>query len=50
VPQVRSDRWLKQVRGTELKHWRAFGSANLLMAKAAELGLRWMRGVLCGRA
>lgn len=31
-----SDRWLRQVRGTESKYYRAIGSAESLMARAAE--------------
>jgi len=45
-----SDRWLRQVRGTESKYYRAIGSAEALMAKAAELGQRWMQGVSGERA
>jgi len=40
-----SDRWLRQVRGTESKYYRATGSAEALMAKAAELGQRWIQRV-----
>lgn len=39
-----SNRWLRQVRGTESKYYRAIGSAEALMAKAAALGQRWMHG------
>jgi hypothetical protein len=45
-----SDRWLRQVRGTESKYYRAIGSAEALMAKAAQLGQRWMQGVSGERA
>jgi len=45
-----SDRWLRQVRGTESRYYRAIGSAEALMAKAAELGQRWMQGVSGERA
>jgi len=45
-----SDRWIRQVRGTESKYYRAIGSAEALMAKAAELGQRWMQGVFGERA
>jgi len=45
-----SDRWLRQVRGTESKCYRAIGSAEALMAKAAEMGQRWMQGVSGERA
>jgi hypothetical protein len=56
IPQVllrlsrHSDRWLRQVKGTESKYYRAIGSAEALMAKAAELGQRWMQGVSGERA
>ena len=39
--------WLRQVQGTESQYYRAIGSAEALMLKAAELGQRWMKGV-CG--
>jgi len=45
-----SDRWLRQVLGTESRYYRAIGSAEALMAKAAELGQRWMQGVSGERA
>jgi len=45
-----SDRWLRQVRGTESKYYRAIGSAEALMAKAAEIVQRWMQGVSGERA
>jgi len=45
-----SDRWLRQVKGTESRYYRAIGSAEALMAKAAELGQRWMQGVSGERA
>jgi hypothetical protein len=45
-----SDRWLRQVKGTESKYYRAIGSAEALMAKAAELGQLWMQGVSGERA
>ncbi len=37
--------WLRQVQGTESIYYRAIGSAEALMAKAAELGQTWMKGV-----
>jgi len=45
-----SDRWLRQVRGTESKYYRAIGSTEALMAKADELGQCWMQGVSGERA
>jgi len=44
------DCWLRQVQGTESRYFRAIGSAEALMAKAAELGQRWLRGVSGERA
>lgn len=37
--------WLRQVQGAESDHYRAVGSAEALMTKAAELGQVWMKGV-----
>jgi len=42
--------WTRQVQGTELAYYRAIGSAEALMAKAAEIGQRWMKGVSGERA
>lgn len=36
--------WLRQVQGTESRYYRAIGSAELLMDKAAELGQIYGRG------
>ena len=44
------NRWLRQVRGTESKYYRAIGSAEALMATAAEMGQCWMQGVSGERA
>ena len=44
------DRWLRQVQGTESRYFRAIGSAEALIAKAVELGQRWMQGVSDERA
>jgi len=44
------DRWLRQVQGTESRYYRAIGSAEALMAKAAALGQSWMQGVSGERA
>jgi len=40
-----SKQWIRQVQGTESIYYRAIGSAEALMAKAAELGQTWMKGV-----
>jgi REP element-mobilizing transposase RayT len=37
--------WLRRVQGTESAYYRAIGSAESLMLKAADLGQRWMKGV-----
>jgi hypothetical protein len=37
--------WIGQVQGTESLFYRAIGSAESLMIKAAELGQAWMKGV-----
>jgi REP element-mobilizing transposase RayT len=37
--------WMRRVQGTENRYYRAIGSAEALMLKAADLGQRWMKGV-----
>jgi hypothetical protein len=37
--------WFQRVKGTETRYYRAIGSAEALMVKAADLGQRWMKGV-----
>jgi len=37
--------WIRQVQDTESIHYRAIGSAEALVAKAAALGQTWMKGV-----
>ena len=37
--------WMQRVQGTESRYYRAIGSAEALMLKAADLGQRWMKGV-----
>ena len=37
--------WMRRVQGTESRNYRAIGSAEALMLKAADLGQRWMKGV-----
>jgi len=37
--------WIRRVQGTESNYYRAIGSAESLILKAAELGQRWMKGV-----
>jgi hypothetical protein len=37
--------WMRRVQGTENNYYRAIGSAESLMLKAAELGQRWLKGV-----
>jgi len=36
--------WIHRVQGTENRYYRAIGSAEALMLKAADLGQRWMKG------
>jgi hypothetical protein len=42
--------WLRQVQGTESIFYRAIGSAEALMDKAAALGQTWMNRVAAARA
>jgi hypothetical protein len=42
--------WVRQVKGTESIYYRADGSAEALMEKAAALGQTWMKGVAAARA
>ena len=42
--------WVRQVQGTESHYYRVIGSAEALMAKAAELGQTWMKGISGERA
>jgi REP element-mobilizing transposase RayT len=37
--------WMRRVQGTESRYYRAIGSAEALMLKAADLDQRWMKGV-----
>ncbi|WP_376696167.1 transposase [Wenzhouxiangella sp. EGI_FJ10305] len=37
--------WMRRVQGTESRYYRAIGSAEALMLKAADLGQSWMKGV-----
>ena len=39
-----------KLQGTERQYYRAIGSAEALMAKAADIGQRWMKGVSGERA
>jgi hypothetical protein len=41
---------VRQVQGTESQYYRVIGSAEALMAKAAELGQTWMKGISGERA
>lgn len=42
--------WIRQVQGTESIYYRAIGSAEALMEKAAALGQIWMKGVTADKA
>ena len=44
------NQWVRQVHGTESHYYRVIGSAEALMAKAAELGQTWMKGISGERA
>jgi REP element-mobilizing transposase RayT len=37
--------WMRRTQGTESRYYRAIGSAEALMLKAADLGQGWMKGV-----
>lgn len=37
--------WMQRVQGTQSRYYRAIGSAETLMLKAADLGQQWMKGV-----
>jgi hypothetical protein len=41
---------VRQVQGTESHYYRVIGSAEALMAKAAELGQTWLKGISGERA
>ncbi len=41
------NQWVRQVQGTESHYYRVIGSAEALMAKAAELGQSWMKHKQC---
>lgn len=36
--------WLDQVRGIEMRYWRAVGAANRLLDAAKAIGQRWLKG------
>ena len=38
-------RWCIPVLGTETRYWRAIGSAQSLIAKAAAIGQSWLKGI-----
>ena len=37
--------WNTQVLGTETRYWRAIGTAQSLIAKAAAIGQSWLKGI-----
>ena len=37
--------WLQQTIGTETRYWRAIGSAQALIEKAAAIGQSWLKGI-----
>ncbi len=42
---VTERQWSTQVLGTETRYWRAIGSAQSLIAKAAAIGQSWLKGI-----
>ena len=37
--------WHQQMLGTENRYWRAIGSAQCLIEKAAAMGQQWLKGI-----
>ncbi len=37
--------WHQQMLGTEIRYWRAIGSAQSLIEKATAIGQRWLKGI-----
>ena len=37
--------WHQQMLGTETNYWRAIGSAQALIEKAAAMGQGWLKGI-----
>lgn len=37
--------WHTQMLGTEIRYWRAIGSARALIEKAAAIGQSWLKGI-----
>lgn len=37
--------WSAQLLGNETRYWRAIGSAQSLIAKAAAIGQSWLKGI-----
>ena len=37
--------WHQQMLGTETRYWRAIGSAQFLIEKAAAIGQQWLKGI-----
>jgi REP element-mobilizing transposase RayT len=42
---LKSDAWVRHVRGVGSGYWRAIGAADQLLAKAAAMGQRWLKGL-----
>ncbi len=49
---IESDRWIDHVKAVKPKHgfWRAIGSEDALIAKAAAMGQPWLRGLNLARS
>jgi hypothetical protein len=41
---VEPETWVRQVRGVGSGYWRAVGHVEKLLAKAAAMGQRWLKG------
>lgn len=42
---IEADAWVRQVRGVGSGYWRAVGRVDQLLAKAAAMGQRWLKGL-----
>jgi REP element-mobilizing transposase RayT len=42
---IETDAWVRQVRGVGSGYWRAVGRVEQLLAKAASMGQRWLKGI-----
>ena len=42
---IKTDAWVRQVRGVGSGYWRAVEHVEQLLAKASAMGQRWLKGV-----